>query len=301
MKRRPPRSTRYETLFPYTTLFRSPRRRSRSRRSSRRDAWPPRRDTMRFHRSRDRQTRASTRRPVGRASPCWNAPSEQRCGIVRAGGQPPAASSGRSSRLSRVRRRRCSYHAKHTVETGRRWDHEVQRVEPIEHAAMPRNQSRRVLQPGLAFEERLGYVTDLSDDRNRQAEEQQLPGAEIPSLTIEHEFAECERGDDPAERAADGTGVRLLRRQNGGELRTAYGCTDGHGGGVADPGDDEREEGQEHIRGRPRQRLTAVADGDQERQHAGRIDAAEQRDRYACERTAHRTPSRHRDDQRDHQ
>ena len=166
---------------------------------------------------------------------------------------------------------------------------------------MPRNQSRRVLQPGLAFEERLGYVTDLSDDRNRQAEEQQLPGAEIPSLTIEHEFAECERGDDPAERAADGTGVRLLRRQNGGELRTAYGCTDGHGGGVADPGDDEREEGQEHIRGRPRQRLTAVADGDQERQHAGRIDAAEQRDRYACERTAHRTPSRHRDDQRDHQ
>src|SRR2546422_3844499 len=118
---------------------------------------------------------------------------------------------------------------------------------------------------------------------------------------MEHNFAGGGGGEAPAERTADGTGVRLFRRQNGGELRTAYGCTDGHGGGVADPGDDEREEGQEHIRGRPRQRVTAVADGDQERQHAGRIDTAEQRDRYARERAAHRTPSHHRDDQRYHQ
>src|SRR3546814_1661263 len=34
MIRRPPRSTRTDTLFPYTTLFRSPRRRRRARRPS---------------------------------------------------------------------------------------------------------------------------------------------------------------------------------------------------------------------------------------------------------------------------
>src|SRR3546814_5585053 len=35
MIRRPPRSTRTDTLFPYTTLFRSARRRARSRRAFR--------------------------------------------------------------------------------------------------------------------------------------------------------------------------------------------------------------------------------------------------------------------------
>src|SRR2546426_5016976 len=43
MIRRPPRST----LFPYTTLFRSPRARSRLRRGSRRRRRSPRRETER--------------------------------------------------------------------------------------------------------------------------------------------------------------------------------------------------------------------------------------------------------------
>src|SRR3546814_14138054 len=44
MIRRPPRSTRTDTLFPYTTLFRSPRlRRLRHCRRRRRAARPPRR------------------------------------------------------------------------------------------------------------------------------------------------------------------------------------------------------------------------------------------------------------------
>src|SRR3546814_17813976 len=44
MIRRPPRSTRTDTLFPYTTLFRSPRRRGarRGRRRRRRDDRDPR-------------------------------------------------------------------------------------------------------------------------------------------------------------------------------------------------------------------------------------------------------------------
>src|SRR3546814_14485912 len=44
MIRRPPRSTRTDTLFPYTTLFRSPpgrRERPRPRRSARRPRLPP--------------------------------------------------------------------------------------------------------------------------------------------------------------------------------------------------------------------------------------------------------------------
>src|SRR3546814_6665196 len=42
MIRRPPRSTRTDTLFPYTTLFRStPRRRHRSRRSKHLPPAPP--------------------------------------------------------------------------------------------------------------------------------------------------------------------------------------------------------------------------------------------------------------------
>src|SRR3546814_12725991 len=41
MIRRPPRSTRTDTLFPYTTLFRSPRARSCRRPPSRRAPAPP--------------------------------------------------------------------------------------------------------------------------------------------------------------------------------------------------------------------------------------------------------------------
>src|SRR3546814_18904858 len=43
MRRRPPRSTRTDTLFPYTTLFRSPPARRDDRRAVRRlpDAWTP--------------------------------------------------------------------------------------------------------------------------------------------------------------------------------------------------------------------------------------------------------------------
>src|SRR5210317_979886 len=44
MIRRPPRSTPYPTLFPYTTLFRSPRRANRA-------GWRPRRDSPRPSRS----------------------------------------------------------------------------------------------------------------------------------------------------------------------------------------------------------------------------------------------------------
>src|SRR3546814_6776976 len=41
MIRRPPRSTRTDTLFPYTTLFRSPSSRSPNRRGPRTSASPP--------------------------------------------------------------------------------------------------------------------------------------------------------------------------------------------------------------------------------------------------------------------
>src|SRR3546814_2003749 len=41
MIRRPPRSTRTDTLFPYTTLFRSPASRQRPRRAGATGAGPP--------------------------------------------------------------------------------------------------------------------------------------------------------------------------------------------------------------------------------------------------------------------
>src|SRR3546814_7282251 len=42
MIRRPPRSTRTDPLFPYTTLFRSPHRRKRHGHATRRRSTPPR-------------------------------------------------------------------------------------------------------------------------------------------------------------------------------------------------------------------------------------------------------------------
>src|SRR3546814_7565137 len=41
MIRRPPRSTRTDTLFPYTTLFRSPSLFKKIRLSPEREPWPP--------------------------------------------------------------------------------------------------------------------------------------------------------------------------------------------------------------------------------------------------------------------
>src|SRR3546814_7113223 len=61
MIRRPPRSTRTDTLFPYTTLFRSPRHQACRFRpppcaaaESRRSAAPPRRSYRRARRDRNR-------------------------------------------------------------------------------------------------------------------------------------------------------------------------------------------------------------------------------------------------------
>src|SRR3546814_15440490 len=62
MIRRPPRSTRTDTLFPYTTLFRSLRRRAGTPREGRQEAWgPPRRRPP--ARSRAGRGRASQRVP----------------------------------------------------------------------------------------------------------------------------------------------------------------------------------------------------------------------------------------------
>src|SRR3546814_11491484 len=97
MIRRPPRSTRTDTLFPYTTLFRSPRQfvRRRDRRSpvdsrrrregQRRAVWwldrawlsvvaaglaPPARDRLRAHDARPQlRSLRSQERTVGNASP----------------------------------------------------------------------------------------------------------------------------------------------------------------------------------------------------------------------------------------
>src|SRR3546814_15042793 len=60
MIRRPPRSTRTDTLFPYTTLFRSPAARRRHRRHRRRRA-----DAEVFH-----GQGAGRREPLRPAQPC---------------------------------------------------------------------------------------------------------------------------------------------------------------------------------------------------------------------------------------
>src|SRR3546814_7358682 len=66
MIRRPPRSTRTDTLFPYTTLFRSPGQPGRGRR------WTSRLRSSR-HAARDHAHRS----PAGcdRPAPCTDAPS----------------------------------------------------------------------------------------------------------------------------------------------------------------------------------------------------------------------------------
>src|SRR3546814_16881645 len=71
MIRRPPRSTRTDTLFPYTTLFRSPDRR-RYRRLPRRDERParPRRAALGYFRRRDQPREIS-----GDGAPCEREPS----------------------------------------------------------------------------------------------------------------------------------------------------------------------------------------------------------------------------------
>src|SRR3546814_7298146 len=58
MIRRPPRSTRTDTLFPYTTLFRSARPATDSA-CARRDAWPGRR-APRFRRTADQRSEEHT-------------------------------------------------------------------------------------------------------------------------------------------------------------------------------------------------------------------------------------------------
>src|SRR3546814_1928789 len=68
MKRQPPRSTRTDTLFPYTTLFRSPRRTGRTPEQFhlpryRRSAAP---DETTHHRRRHRRKALATA-PTGRA------------------------------------------------------------------------------------------------------------------------------------------------------------------------------------------------------------------------------------------
>src|SRR3546814_13148836 len=79
MIRRPPRSTRTDTLFPYTTLFRSPRtRRDRERRRSRECRPCHGKAQAAFPRSRAKPS--SHYRPAGRPSlrpPKWLRRSEE--------------------------------------------------------------------------------------------------------------------------------------------------------------------------------------------------------------------------------
>src|SRR3546814_19363267 len=68
MIRRPPRSTRTDTLFPYTTLFRSystssQRALSRSRRSARRSLYEPRRISSNQRNSVEARTKAPRQSP----------------------------------------------------------------------------------------------------------------------------------------------------------------------------------------------------------------------------------------------
>src|SRR3546814_3246027 len=80
MIRRPPRSTRTDTLFPYTTLFRSPPRRGPCRRHSRHGGSHPRHARRRSPCCRGREG-ASASRAAGRC---------------RAGGDRSTARQGRS-------------------------------------------------------------------------------------------------------------------------------------------------------------------------------------------------------------
>src|SRR3546814_13585026 len=74
MIRRPPRSTRTDTLFPYTTLFRSPRRRrSRDRRARRATAHRPGSGPARPLFARRTGGITSCRRPARRKSACEHA------------------------------------------------------------------------------------------------------------------------------------------------------------------------------------------------------------------------------------
>jgi hypothetical protein len=58
---------------------------------------------------------------------------------------------------------RRSEDAHRPVQHRRHRDHEVQRVEPVEHAAVARDQMARVLDPGFALKQRLGEIADLGD------------------------------------------------------------------------------------------------------------------------------------------
>src|SRR3546814_19634534 len=103
MIRRPPRSTRTDTLFPYTTLFRSPAARAVA-------AVRPARAQL-LHQGADRPGRRRLRRRAARAGPA----AAERIGRAARVGEPEALPSQRAG----PDLRRTAWHLGHAARPGR--------------------------------------------------------------------------------------------------------------------------------------------------------------------------------------
>src|SRR5207249_2986310 len=76
---------------------------------------------------------------------------------------------------------------------------EVHRIEAIEHAAVPRDEGRGILDADLALEQRLGDVSDLRCYRHHQSHRHQLPGAKPQGYAVEHQRTVYQRRDQAAD------------------------------------------------------------------------------------------------------
>src|SRR2546425_11258660 len=112
---------------------------------------------------------------------------------------PIKAWSSRSSRWTPGSRPRCSGDAEQPEQPrGRRQD-EVEGTEPVEHAAVPGNERRRVLDARLALEQRLSDVADLRRHRHHHPHRCQLHDAKLQGHSIEHQGTVHQRRNEPAD------------------------------------------------------------------------------------------------------
>src|SRR4051812_286108 len=95
-------------------------------------------------------------------------------------------------------------------EVVRRRRREQQRVDAIEHAAVPAEQAPRVLHLHVALQHRLEEVAGDRDEDDRDAEDERLPDEQIVvAILVERD----ERDKDTNERADDQAFPRFPRRQ----------------------------------------------------------------------------------------
>ena len=160
---------------------------------------------------------------------------------------------------------------------------------------------RRIFEARFPLEQRFGDIADLPDNGHDETKQQQLAGAEAPTLPVQDELPECECRNDAPERPAHGTGACFSRREHWGESRTAQRGSHNHGSRVGDPGDDKREQREEDVGNGADGGRTAVPDRDQEGEHAGGVAPAEDGDRHARERPAGRPAPCHGDHEGGHQ